>query len=111
MKYCINFKGEYVIMIEKTTPKDKLKSLESKIIKLQSKKKKIEDKSKDQLIKIIQRCNATNVPNEVIAGAIWDATQAFEEKGERVTKLKDIGNKLLNPGRGRRPKTLKIAAL
>ena len=46
-------------MIDKTTPKDKLKSLESKIIKLQSKKKKIEDKSKDQLIKIIQRCNAT----------------------------------------------------
>lgn len=98
-------------MVVKANPKDKLKSLETKIIKLQSKKKKIEDKSKDQLIKIIHRCNATNVPNEIIAGAIWDATQAFEEKGERVTKLKDIGNKLLNPGRGRRPKNPKIAAL
>lgn len=98
-------------MTEKVTPKDKLKSLETKIIKLQSKKKKIEDKSKDQLIKIIHRCNANNVPNEILAGAIWDATQAFEEKGERVTKLKDIGNKLLNPGRGRRPKNPKAVAL
>jgi spore coat protein CotF len=98
-------------MIPKESQKDKLKSIETMINKLQSKKKKLEDRSKNQLIKIIHRCNATKVPNEVIAGAIWDAAQAYEEKSERAVKLKDIGEKLLNPGRGRRPKNPKVMSL
>lgn len=98
-------------MTLKDTSKEKLKSIETMINKLQTKKKKLEDRSKDQIIKIIHRCNATNIPQEVIAGAIWDATKAYEEKGDRAKTLKDIGNKLMNPGRGRRPKNLNIDGL
>lgn len=90
------------------TAKDKLKTIEQQITSLQSKKKKLEDRRKDQIIRIINRCNASNLPDEVLAGAILDVTQAYVAKDDRVAKWKTDGVKIMNPGRGRR-KTIHIA--
>lgn len=84
---------------------NRIKDIDAQINFLQSRKKKLEDRRKDQLSTIMSRCHATTLPDEVLAGAILDAVRAYNSKDPCLSKWQQEGVKILKPGRGKRKAT------
>ncbi|HLD95392.1 MAG TPA: hypothetical protein VI959_01970 [Alphaproteobacteria bacterium] len=80
----------------------KLADIENKISSLVEKKRRIEEKQKDKILTILNRCNAEKIPMEVLAGAILSASRSFSQNADVVNKWQEEGKKILNPGRGRK---------
>lgn len=80
----------------------RIETLDRKIDLLQSRKKKIEAKKTTQLTKILNRCGANKMPDEILAGVILEAARAYEKNDSRVSTWESEGLKILKPGRGRK---------
>jgi hypothetical protein len=81
---------------------EKIKDIDSRIQKLASRKKKLEDKRKTQISTIITRCGANTLPDDILAGAILDAVRAYAVNDSRINSWKNEGIKITKPGRGRK---------
>ncbi len=80
----------------------RIETLDRKIDLLQSRKKKIEAKKTTQLTKILNRCGANKISDEVLAGVVLEAVRACKENDSRVSTWESEGLKILKPGRGRK---------
>lgn len=83
-------------------PSTRIKDIEAQINSLQSRKRKLEDRRKEQITTILSRCGANGVPDDILAGAILDAVKAFTHNDPRVTQWQQTGIKILKPGRGKK---------
>ena len=79
----------------------RLQTIDTQINILQNRKKKLEEKRKNQLTLILNRCGAQKMPDDVLAGAILEATKAFSQNDGRVADWRSAGLKIIKPGRGR----------
>ena len=80
----------------------RIETLDLKIDQLQSRKKKIEAKKTTQLTKILNRCGANKIPDEILAGIILEAARAYDKNDSRISAWQSEGLKILKPGRGRK---------
>lgn len=80
----------------------RIKNLDDKINHLQIRKKKLEGKRTSQLTKVLNRCGANTMPDEILAGAVFEAVKAYKQNDSRVFTWKSEGLKILKPGRGRK---------
>lgn len=80
----------------------RIKDLDAQILFLQTRKKKLEDRRKEQITTILARCGANNLPDDVLAGAILEAVQAYEKNDPRLPNWQQAGTKILRPGRGKK---------
>jgi|GEM_PF-1391053 len=80
----------------------RIETLDLKINQLHARKKRIEAKRTTQFAKILNRCHAHEMPEEILAGAILEAVRAYKQNDSRVSTWKSEGLKVLKPGRGRR---------
>lgn len=83
-------------------PSTRIKDIEAQINSLQSRKRRLEDRRKEQITVILSRCGANNVPDDVLAGAILDAVKAFTHNDPRIAQWQQTGTKILKPGRGKK---------
>lgn len=83
----------------------RIKDLDAQIHFLQTRKKKLEDRRKEQITTILARCGANNLPDDVLAGAILEAVQAYSKNDPRLPQWQQIGLKILKPGRGKKKVT------
>lgn len=83
-------------------PSKRIKDIEAQINSLQSRKRKLEDRRKEQITTILSRCGANSVPDDVLAGAILDVVKAFTHNDPRITQWQQTGTKILKPGRGKK---------
>ena len=81
---------------------ERLKTIDTRINQLQARKKRIEEKRKTQLSTILNRCGASKMPDEVLAGAVLEAARAFNSGDQRDSQWKSDGGKILKPGRGKK---------
>ncbi|MBM3468183.1 MAG: hypothetical protein FJX71_01970 [Alphaproteobacteria bacterium] len=81
---------------------DRLKTIDNQINKLQSRKKKLEEKRKNQITTILNRCGASKISDEILAGAVLDAVRAFNKNDRRIATWEAEGHKILKPGRGKK---------
>ena len=81
---------------------ERLKTIDSQINKLQTRKKKLEEKRKNQITTILNRCGASKMSDEVLAGAVLEAVRAFNQNDRRVSTWQTEGSKILKPGRGKK---------
>jgi hypothetical protein len=75
----------------------RIKNLDDKINHLQTRKKKLEGKRTSQLTKVLN-----TMPDEILAGAVFEAVKAYKQNDSRVSTWKSEGLKILKPGRGRK---------
>jgi hypothetical protein len=80
----------------------RIKDLDNKINKLQARKKRLEGKRISQLTKILNRCGANTIPDEILAGAVLEIVEAYKQNDTRVSAWKSDGLKILSPGRGKK---------
>ena len=82
---------------------ERLKTIDTQINKLQSRKKKLEEKRKNQITTILNRCGATKMSDEVLAGAVLEAVRTYNQKDQqRISTWEAEGHKILKPGRGKK---------
>ncbi len=81
---------------------ERLKTIDTQINKLQSRKKKLEEKRKNQITTILNRCGANKMSDEVLAGAVLEAVRAYNQNDRRVSTWETEGHKILKPGRGKK---------
>jgi hypothetical protein len=86
----------------KMATSERLKTIDSQINKLQSRKKKLEEKRKNQITTILNRCGANKMSDEVLAGAVLEAVRAFNQNDKRISTWQTEGSKILRPGRGKK---------
>lgn len=84
------------------TKNKRVETLDEKINKLRIRRKKLEEKRVSQLIKILSRCNAEKVPDEILAGGIFEVVKAYNQNDKKVSTWKLEGLKIIKPGRGRK---------
>lgn len=87
-------------------PSTRIKDIEEQINSLQSRKRKLEDRRKEQITTILSRCGANSVPDDILAGAILDAVKAFTHNDPRLPQWQQTGTKILKPGRGKKKATI-----
>ena len=68
----------------------RIENLDDKINQLQARKKKLEGKRTIQLTKILNRCGANTMPDEILAGAVLEATKAYKQNDARVSSWKEL---------------------
>jgi len=81
---------------------ERLKTIDSQINKLQIRKKKLEERRKNQITTILNRCGATKMSDAVLAGAILEAVRAISQNDHRVATWEAEGANILKPGRGKK---------
>ncbi|MBM3468942.1 MAG: hypothetical protein FJX71_05885 [Alphaproteobacteria bacterium] len=81
---------------------NRLEKIETQINQLHIRKRKLENKRSDQLIKFINRCGANKLPNEILAGAVIEVVRAVGQKDKRISQWESEGRTILKPGRGRK---------
>lgn len=81
---------------------NRIEAIDNMINLLQARKKRVENKRGDHLIKILTRCGADKMPDEVLAGAVLEAARAFAKNDNRVSSWQSEGKSILKPGRGRK---------
>lgn len=81
---------------------ERLKTIDTQINKLQTRKKKLEEKRKNQITTILNRCGASKISDEVLAGAVLEAVRAFNQNDRRISTWQAEGSKILKPGRGKK---------
>jgi hypothetical protein len=81
---------------------ERLKTIDTQINKLQTRKKKLEEKRKNQITTILNRCGANKMSDEVLAGAVLEAVRAFNQNDRRISAWQAEGTKILKPGRGKK---------
>ena len=81
---------------------NRIKDLNTQIHFLQSRKKKLEDRRKEQIAIILNRCGANNLPDAILAGVVLEAVEAYTHNDPRLTQWQETGMKILKPGRGKR---------
>jgi hypothetical protein len=86
----------------KMATSERLKTIDSQINKLQSRKKKLEEKRKNQITTILNRCGANKMSDEILAGAVLEAVRAFNQNDRRISTWQAEGSKILKPGRGKK---------
>lgn len=82
--------------------KNIFEAIDSKINRLQARKKRVESKRGAHLIKILNRCGANKIPDEILAGAVLEAARAYGQNDKRVEHWQAEGKNILKPGRGRK---------
>ena len=80
----------------------RIETLDHKINKLQTRKKRLEAKKTSQLTKILNRCGADKISDEILAGVVLEAVKASQKNDSRVSTWESEGLKILKPGRGRK---------
>jgi len=83
-----------------------LVSLEEQIKALQEKKRKLEEKSLQDLAKVFKKLGADSLPPEILIGSIFETVEAFHQKKEGVKKWQAKGNEILEAhkkGKGGKP--------
>ena len=80
----------------------RIETLDHKINKLQTRKKRLEAKKTSQLTKILNRCGADKISDEILAGVVLEAVKACQKNDSRVSTWESEGLKILKPGRGRK---------
>ncbi|WP_032113097.1 conjugal transfer protein TraD [Candidatus Paracaedibacter symbiosus] len=80
----------------------RIQDINAQIHFLQSRKRKLEDRRKDQITTILARCGASNLPDDILAGALLEAVQAFTKNDSRIPQWQQAGLKILKPGRGKK---------
>lgn len=81
---------------------NRIQNLDAQIHFLQSRKKRLEDRRKEKITTILTRCGANNLPDEILAGAILEAVQAYTHNDPRLPDWQQSGLKILKPGRGKK---------
>lgn len=81
---------------------ERLKTIDSQISRLQNRKKKLEEKRKNQITTILNRCGANKMSDEILAGAVLEAVRAFNQNDKRISTWQNEGSKILKPGRGKK---------
>lgn len=81
---------------------ERLKTIDTQISKLQTRKKRLEEKRKNQITTILNRCGANKMPDEILAGAVLEAARAYAQNDRRVATWEADGVKILKPGRGKK---------
>lgn len=79
-----------------------IKKLDLKINQLQNRKTRLEAQKTNQLTKILNRCGADNLSDEILAGVILEAVRACQQNDSQVSTWESEGLKILKPGRGRK---------
>jgi len=87
---------------KKMATSERLKTIDTQINKLQTRKKKLEEKRKNQVTTILNRCGANKMSDEVLAGAVLEAVRAFNQNDRRISAWQAEGTKILKPGRGKK---------
>lgn len=80
----------------------RIKDIEAQINSLQSRKRKLEDRRKEQISTILSRCGANNLPDDILAGAILEVVKAVSHNDPRISQWQQTGTKILKPGRGKK---------
>jgi hypothetical protein len=80
----------------------RIEKIDLKIDKLQARKKRLEWKRTNQLIKILNRCGTNKMSDAILAGVILEAVRACKQNDTRVSTWESEGLKILKPGRGRK---------
>ncbi len=80
----------------------RIETLDLKINQLKDRKKRLERKRINQLMKILNRCGANKMSDEILAGIVLEAVRAYKQNDTRVSAWKAEGLKILKPGRGRK---------
>ena len=86
----------------KRAPAEKLELIDNLINKLQTRKKRIERKREGQITMILNRCGASKMPYEILAGAVLEAAKAYNQNDSRISDWQSDGLKILKPGRGKK---------
>ena len=73
----------------------KLVSLEEQIKALQEKKKKLEEKSLQDLAKVFKKLGADSLSPEILIGSLFETVEAFHQKKEGVKKWQAKGKEIL----------------
>ncbi|NBT85846.1 MAG: hypothetical protein EBT45_05045 [Alphaproteobacteria bacterium] len=73
----------------------KLISLDEQIKTLQEKKRKLEEKSLQDLAKIIKKLGADSLSPEIIIGSLFEAVEAFHQKKDITKKWQAKGKEIL----------------
>ena len=83
-----------------------LVSLEEQIKALQGKKKKLEEKSLQDLAKVLKKLGADSLSPEILIGSIFETVEAFHQKKDVTKKWQDKGKEILEAskkGKGSKP--------
>jgi len=80
--------------------KKKLSEIDGQIKALQDKKKKLEEKHQLQLAQLLKKSGASELPSDVLVGALLDAVKAFAEKKGTLKQWQESGKEFLNAGKG-----------
>ena len=88
--------------LDKLVKNARIETIDHKIDQLQARKKRLEEKRTNQFIKILNRCGANKISDEILSGVILDAVRACKENDSRVSTWESEGLKILKPGRGRK---------
>ena len=73
----------------------KLVSLEEQIKALQEKKKKLEEKSLQDLARVFKKLGADSLSPEVLIGSIFETVEAFHQKKDVTKKWQSKGKEIL----------------
>lgn len=73
----------------------KLVSLEEQIKALQEKKKKLEEKSLQDLAKVLKKLGADSLHPEILIGSLFEAVEAFHQKKDVTKKWQAKGKEIL----------------
>ena len=84
----------------------KLVSLEEQIKALQEKKKKLEEKSLQDLAKVFKKLGADSLSPEILIGSLFETVEAFHQKKDVTKKWQARGKEILEAnkkGKGGKP--------
>ena len=73
----------------------KLVSLEEQIKALQEKKKKLEEKSLQDLAKVFKKLGAYSLSPEILIGSLFETVEAFHQKKDVTKKWQAKGKEIL----------------
>lgn len=73
----------------------KLLSIDEQIKALQEKKKKLEEKSLLNLVKVIKKLGADSLPVDILVGSIFETIEAFNQKKDITKKWQAKGKDFL----------------
>jgi hypothetical protein len=80
----------------------RIERIDQKIDQLQTRRKRLEAKKTDQLVRILNRCRAEKMSHEILAGVVLEAVKACKQNDSRVSTWESEGLKILKPGRGKK---------
>ncbi len=81
--------------------KQKLSEFDLQMKTIQEKKKRYIEIQSMQLIKMIKKIGAFDLPSEILVGSLIDTVQSYQKEEEVINKWQQLGYEFLNVGDGK----------